>query len=238
MISLNVSPSLNTNTSQNTSQNPSQNPYLLTNTTQKENMSTPLLESQMNILYYSNFCKYSQKVVQYLVKAGLGESIRFICIDQRKKDSLSSQTHVILENGNKTLLPPNIYSVPSLLLISEKFRVIIGDEIIKFYQPKTISTHSMNSHTEPSAFDLTNVGNSFIVSEKFTYYNAPNEELGVSGEGTTRQMHNYVKAIHEPSFINTPPDTYRPDKISTDLTLDILEKKRTDDFTGSNSMFI
>jgi len=220
------------------SQNSLQNPYLVSNTLKKENTSPPLLESQMNILYYSNLCKYSQKVVQYLVKAGLGDCIRFICIDQRKQDPLSSQTYVILKNGIKTILPPNVHSVPSLLLISEKFRVIIGEEIIKFYEPRTISNHSTNSHSEPSAFDLTSLGSSFIVSEKFTYYNAPNEELGVSGKGTTRQMHNYVKAIHEPSYINTPPDTYRPDKISTDLTLDILEKKRTEEVPNSNLMFI
>jgi hypothetical protein len=213
------------------------NPFLPIPTT---NTETPSMnENEMNILYYSNYCKHSQKVVKHLVKAGLGEKIRFICVDQRKKDGVTSQTYILLSNGTKTLLPPNIHLVPSLLLISEKFRVITGDEIIAYYEPhvETIHKNTNPFHGEPTAFDMNDAGNSFIKSEKFTLYNSPTEELGISGKGTSRQLHNYVKAIHEPIFINTPPDTYTPDKISNDITLYVLQQKRNEEVKENINLF-
>jgi len=185
--------------------------------------------TQMNILYYSNYCKHSQNVVKQLVKCGMSDKISFICIDNRKRDSVSNQTYIFLENGSKTLLPPNIHSVPSLLLVNEKFRLITGDSIIEYYQPH-IENKQNNAnpiHGEPAAFDLGSVG--FIQSDKYTFYNALPEEIGVSGRGTNRQMHNYVKATHEPLYIETPPDNYRPDKVSGDVTLDDLQQKRNEE---------
>lgn len=216
------------------------NPYLPTPPTPQPNQQSQLDENNMNILYYSNYCKHSQKVVKHLVKAGLGESIRFICIDQRKKDSVSSQTYIQLNNGTKTILPPNIYLVPSLLLISDKFRVITGDEIIDYYEPhvETVVQNTNPFHGEPTAFDINYAtGSSFIKSEKFTYYNSPLEELGVSGKGASRQLYNYVKAIHEPIFINTPPDTYTSERISNDTTLNSLQQKRNDEIKDNTNIF-
>ena len=39
----------------------------------------------MDILYYSNYCAHSQKVVDLLVKSNMQDKISFICIDKRKK---------------------------------------------------------------------------------------------------------------------------------------------------------
>jgi hypothetical protein len=189
---------------------------------------------QTNFLYYSNYCKHSQKIVQYLVKNCLTDNISFICIDQRKKDPVSNQTYVILQNGQKTLLPPNIHSVPSLLLVNDKFRVINGDDIIEYYKP-TVENNNFQTNSvygEPIAYELNNSGSSFIKSEKYTFYNTRPEDLGVSGKGNMRQMHNYIKATHDPFYINTPPDNYRPDKISNDLTLEVLEKKRMEEINS------
>ena len=36
------------------------------------------------------------------------------------------------------------------------------------------------------------------------------------------------------NLINTPPDDYKPDKISNDVTLDTLQQKRMDDIGQSN----
>jgi hypothetical protein len=90
----------------------------------------------MDILYYSNFCRHSQRIVQYLVKNNLKDKLNFICVDKRVKDPKTNQTHVVLENGNKVLLPPNVHAVPSLLLIKENYRVISGDDIVHFFQPR------------------------------------------------------------------------------------------------------
>ena len=71
----------------------------------------------MDILYYSNYCKHSQSVIQTLVKSNLTDKISFICIDKRKRDETSGNIVIILENGDRVMMPPNIHSVPSLLLI-------------------------------------------------------------------------------------------------------------------------
>ena len=40
----------------------------------------------MDILYYSNYCKHSQKLINILTKNNMSDKISFICIDKRKKD--------------------------------------------------------------------------------------------------------------------------------------------------------
>ena len=48
----------------------------------------------MDILYYSNYCKHCQKIIQFLSKGGLLESINAYCIDKRRKDSRTNQTMI------------------------------------------------------------------------------------------------------------------------------------------------
>ena len=57
------------------------------------------------------------------------------------------------------------------------------------------------------------------------------DELSAKGNGGMRQMYNYVSASHEPSVIPTPPDNYRPDKISEGISLDDLQQQRNADVT-------
>ena len=78
-----------------------------------------------DILYYSNYCKHSQNIIQYFAKNNLTEKISFICIDKRIIDQKTGYTNIILENGKKVLLPPNIHHVPSLLLTKQNNKVII-----------------------------------------------------------------------------------------------------------------
>ena len=60
----------------------------------------------MDILYYSNYCTHSQKVLQTLVKGNMSDKLSFICIDKRQLDKRTNQTYIILENGGKVVLPP------------------------------------------------------------------------------------------------------------------------------------
>ena len=50
----------------------------------------------MDILYYSNYCKHSQRVVQTLVKGNLTDKISFICIDKRSRDPKTNQIFIHL----------------------------------------------------------------------------------------------------------------------------------------------
>jgi hypothetical protein len=68
----------------------------------------------MDILYYSNYCVHSKKIIQYLVKENLTSALNCICIDKRSRDPKTGQINIHLENGTKLLMPPNVHSVPAL----------------------------------------------------------------------------------------------------------------------------
>jgi hypothetical protein len=188
----------------------------------------------MDILYYSNHCKHSQKLVQTLVKGNLSDKISFICIDKRIKDPNTNQIYIILENGSKVIMPPNIHSVPAVLLVNQKYRVLLGDEIMQHYHPelKSKNEKATNYNGEPMGYFLgSSSGGSNIMSEQYTMYNMTPDELSAKGKGSSRQLYNYVSAGDDINFINTPADSYRPDKLSNSVTIDTLQQQRMDEIT-------
>lgn len=186
----------------------------------------------MDILYYSNYCPHSQKVLQTLVKGNLSDKLSFICIDKREVDKKTNQTYILLENGGKVILPPNVHSVPSLLLIKENYRILNGIDIVKYFHKdiKDRANAATNFNGEPVSFQLTSSsGGSNIVSEQYTMYNMTPDELSAKGSGGNRQMHNYVSVNNNINLIQTPDDTYKPDKVSNGVTVDSLQQKRMDE---------
>ena len=186
----------------------------------------------MDILYYSNFCKHCQKVIQILAKNNFTDKISYICIDSRIKDPKTNQILVKTQNGKMVVLPPNIHSVPALLMVSQKYRIVLGDEILNHYLPtiKEQNKIATEGQGEPSGYQLMNSNSGMnIVSEQYTYYNMTPDELSAKGSSQMRQMHNYVSASHNPFFINTPDDSYKPDKIGSAITIDKIEQTRNED---------
>jgi hypothetical protein len=55
------------------------------------------------------------------------------------------------------------------------------------------------------------------------------DELSAKGNGQRRQMHNYVSVKNDNNTIKTPPDTYKPNKVSGDLTIEDLQQQRNMD---------
>ena len=183
----------------------------------------------MDILYYSNFCKHSQNILQFVTKGNLANQLNFICIDKRTRDPKTNQMLIILENGKTVTLPPNVHSVPALLQVKKNYQVILGKDIITHLQPKvkTQSDKATRQNGEPMAYHLAaSSGGVNIVSEQYTMYNLSSDELSAKGVGGNRQMYNYVPATHDQFSIVTPPDTYQPDKVPEGLTLDELQQKR------------
>jgi hypothetical protein len=183
----------------------------------------------MDILYYSNYCKHSQRLVQTLVKGNLSNKISFICIDKRVRDPKNNQQYIVLENGSKVVMPPNIHSVPALLLIKQNYRLLMGDEIMQHLHPqiKQLNEVATNYNGEPISYTLGgSSGGSNIMSEQYTFYNMTPDELSAKGKGTNRQMYNYVSASDDIKLINTPPDNYRPDKLSNNVTIESLQQQR------------
>ena len=142
--------------------------------------------------------------------------------------------YIVLENGKRVSMPPNVHSVPALLQVKKNYNVILGEDIIKYLQPQvqtqTNQVNNMNGG-EPAGFQLLNSNNGMnIVSEQYTFYNMTSDELSAKGKGGMRQMYNYMPATHDSAnAIPTPPDTYRPDKVASNITIDVLEQKRQKD---------
>ena len=191
----------------------------------------------MDILYYSNYCKHSQKVLQTLSKTSITDKISFISIDKRVRDPNNNQLYIQLENGSKVIMPPNIHSVPALLLVKKNYNVIYGgDDIIQHFQSE-ITTMSDNANIEtgePMSYVFSSNPSSNIVSEQYTYYDMTPDELSSKGKGGMRQMHNYVSISNSEHFINTPPDTYKPNKLSNSVTIENLQKLRDGEMPMNN----
>jgi hypothetical protein len=181
----------------------------------------------MDILYYSNYCKHSKKLLLVLSRCkNLKEKISFICIDKRINDPKTNEIFILLENGTKIVKPPNLHSVPALLLVKQKYRILYGDEIFDEIKPYIISdTNSAENYNgEPISYDL-NTGNNFVSSERFTAYDLSPEELSAKGMGGRRNVGNYVSATTENITIHTPADDYKADKIGN-VTIDKIQQER------------
>jgi hypothetical protein len=162
------------------------------------------------------------------------DKISFICIDKRTHDAKTNQTFITLENGGRVVLPPNVHSVPALLLIKQNYRVLLGDDIMKHLHPdlKQKNERATNFQGEPAGYAILSHGlsaSSNITSEQYTPYGMTPEELSAKGTGGSRQLYNYVAANNDIQFIHTPPDTYRPDKLSTNVTIDTIQQQRMDE---------
>jgi len=182
----------------------------------------------MDILYYSNYCKHSKNILLHLVKYDIVKKLNCICVDQRKVNPKTGQTYVILENGTQILLPPNVHSVPALLLVQKNYNVLLGDAIMAHYENEVTERQvtATKGQGEPIGMAL---GSKDIVSEQYTFFNATPDDLSAKGNSSNRQLHHYV-SVNEDSFtIQTPPDTYRPNKLSENVTIENLQKIRNDE---------
>jgi hypothetical protein len=185
----------------------------------------------MDILYYSNYCPNCKKILKFIASAGLIEKINAICIDKRITNPNTGQINIVLENGRKILLPPNVHGVPALLIVSQKYSAIFGDEIMQYFGPyvKNKQVEATGIVGEPVGITLGQPSAGNILSEQYTFYDMTPEELSAKGSGSGRQMGAYVSASHDNFSIQTPIDTYRPDKVGESVSIESLENARNKD---------
>ena len=145
-----------------------------------------------SILYYSKYCEVSKKYLQVLSKTNVQKDIHFICIDKRVKEA-NNKTYIILENGQKIVLPENVTRVPALLLLNKDYQVLYGDQILDFLKPRqeVEVRKATQNNMEPIAFSF---GGGFndVVSDQYSFLDQAPEDLEAKGNGGMRQMHNYV----------------------------------------------
>jgi hypothetical protein len=173
-----------------------------------------------SIVYYSNFCEPSKKLLQTLAKTRLKEQVHFICIDNRFKDA---HNRVLIElNGQHLTLPPNVTKVPSLYMI-EANHAIFGDDIYKHFAVAEAAVNYVETrgHCEPECFE----SNMLSMSDAYSYWDQAPEELETKGGGGMRQTHSFVP-INEHFSITTPPDDYEPDKIKGTKSLEEIKAQR------------
>ena len=146
------------------------------------------------ILYYSKYCEVCKKYLQLLSKSDVQKDIHFICIDKRVKDA-GGKTFIILENGQKIILPENVTKVPALLLLNQGYQVLYGEQILQHLKPRQQEQikQATQNNMEPMAFSLGGSG-SFgdVVSDHYSFLDQEPDELRAEGNGGMRQMHNYV----------------------------------------------
>jgi hypothetical protein len=188
-----------------------------------------------SILYYSNFCEHSKKLLQTLSKTQVSKDIHFICIDKRVKDE-TGKIQIVLENGQKIVMPENVTKVPALLLLNQNYQVLYGDGIYNHLKPRqeVVTRQATSNNMEPLAFSLGGGGGfGGIVSDNYSFLDMDHDELNTKGNGGIRQMHNYVPLNHL-DIITTPKDDfdYKKEKISGDLTVEQLQKQREQELSN------
>lgn len=171
----------------------------------------------MNILYYSSHCPHSNKIITKLSKSLIKDEFSYVSLDNRivKNDSI----FVKLRNGDEFEVEKSIDKVPALSLQSYGNRILFGNEIIEFISLKERETNT--NDLEPSPFSFFG-GSDNIVSDFYSYLDTPIQEFSSSdGNAGMTQTYSYA-TIDYNTYMNTPPDTYTPDKIGTDENM--LEK--------------
>jgi hypothetical protein len=183
-----------------------------------------------SILYYSNFCDKSKKILQTLAKSNIKEELHYLCIDKRVKGPTGSW-YVVLENGENIIMPPQVNRVPALLLMKQGHQVLYGDQILSHLQPRdtAINMVATNNNGEPSPFSLNHdcIGGYGVASDTFSFWDQSSDDLSAKGNGGMRQLYNYA-TIDSDIRIDAPKEDYTPDKIGS-VSLENLQQKRNTD---------
>lgn len=152
-----------------------------------------------DILYYSNHCLHSKKVLQYVYKNNLIGKISCICVDQQSRNPSNNSVNIVLENGRTESLPPCIQTVPTIMRPSQKYTLVLGcSQILEHFQE-----HYTNSLEKESTILQQNL-----------------EPVSSNGLGSSIFME-----IDKSSLINAQDEIYESGKLSGD-TIEMLIQER------------
>jgi hypothetical protein len=154
--------------------------------------------SQKHELYFSEYCKHSQAILEQMNRLGLHDKFRYISVDKRvNKNNI---TYIILPNGQQFPLPPMINRVP-ILLLKPSNEILSGNQILEYIKPqvRNIQDQKTMIYNEPNpfAFGTDGLGMSGVASDTFSFVESNNNHHEMRLDGGTaglRQMYNYVSA--------------------------------------------
>lgn len=197
------------------------------------------------VLYYSRFCESSSKILGTLTKFQASNKIHFVCID--KRINKNGKIYVILENGQEMLLPEHITKVPALMILSEQYKIIYGNEILQYFNKSLQQeiNYATKNNTVPvqsesgaglSAFGGFSGGlfSSGVVSDNFSFLDQNEGDLKTTGNGGLRQMHNYALLDGGNIYFNRPGEgnNSNSNKIKEgELTIEQLQQRRAQELT-------
>ena len=187
-----------------------------------------------SVLYYSNFCEHSKKLLQTLSKTSIAKDIHFICIDKRVKDK-DNKIYIVLQNGQQMIMPENVTKVPALLLLNHNYKVLYGEAIYDHFKPqeRIVTKQVTQNNLEPSAFSFSGI-NGGITSDNYSFLDMDSDSLGTKGNGGLRQMHSYV-SLNENNVIRTPNDEheYNNNKLKDgEIKIEDLQRQRDQELTN------
>lgn len=187
-----------------------------------------------SILYYSNFCDHSKRILQTLARSNI-KNVHYICIDKREKND-KGKVFIVLENGQKIVMPENVTRVPALLLLNQGYQVIYGEAILQHLKPQQEMAlkQATRNNMEPMAFAFEGGGafGSTVVSDQYSFLDQDPEQLSASGNGGMRQMHNYVDLNYVDQFNVVPQDESEVKNSGRigNISLEQLQNQREQDF--------
>jgi len=189
------------------------------------------------ILYYSNRCEHSKKLLQVLSKTDMSKDIHFICIDNRVKDN-NNKVYIVLPNGQKIIMPENVTKVPALLLLKDNYKVLYGEAIYDYFKPQqaVMVKKATQNNLEPVAFSFGGFSGGGIASDNYSFLDMDSDSLGTKGNGGMRQMHNYV-SLNDNFVIPTPQDDfeYNSNKIKDgEVKIEDLQRQRDQEMSNIN----
>jgi len=173
------------------------------------------------VLFYSNRCEHCRAVLAQLSKLKVSEDTSFVCIDSRK--TVSGKSVAILGNGKQVPLPPNLTSVPALLMLEKNNALIVGDAV-KAHLEREYST-TVSAANDPAAFSFSEMSG---LSDGYAYLDLSPEEMLAQGGGGARIMHSFA-ALSGVQSITTPQPTEDANpKLKSVNMEDILAKRASE----------
>lgn len=186
-----------------------------------------------SIIYYSNFCEHSKKLLQALSKTQVSKDIHFICIDNRVREN--GKIYIQLQNGQKIIMPENVTKVPALMLLNQNYKVLYGEEINHFFKPRQEATvrQVTQNNLEPMSFSLGG-GGFGIVSDQYSFLDMDADSLTAKGDGGVRQMHNYVTLEYVDKMNAVEEDTSNGKNANrlTEGEIEKFQREREQDFNS------
>ena len=203
-----------------------QNSYMTPNleiTPNKRNLNQ---NEQKHLLFFSQYCKHSNQLLEEMNKKGIIDKVELVCVDNRfTKDNI---IYVVLQNQQSMPIPPMINSVPTLC-ITPNHEILKGGQILPYFVPisKTLQEERNKVELEPNTFDLNNdtTGSFGVSSDHFSFWDTNHEDLSASGNGGMKQMYSYASIENDgkKEEIYTPQEQT---KETNNMTLEQLQQQR------------